>query len=197
MNWPAQQQPQHPPVYQQPQQQRLYGYEQGKPERKKMSLWLIVCLGLMVFVVLVGGIIFAIDMGSQVTPSTTQGPAMSVEEIKSGAVTIPYDDLMRNNQAYVGKVAYYRGGVVQVSEVYGDRYALRVATKEAEYLGYFENVIWVNYRGQRLLEGDIVDVWAEVKGLKTYTAVLGNEVTIPELDSLHLELVAKAGDVSK
>jgi len=126
--------------------------------------------------------------------SSTKTPTMSVEEIKSSALTISYDDLMRNNENYVGEVAYYRGEVVQVSEIYGDKYVLRVATKQEPYIGYFKDVIWVNYKGKRLLEDDIIDVWGRVKGLKTYTAVLGNEITIPEIDSLHVELVIKAGE---
>lgn len=79
-------------------------------------------------------------------------------------------------------------------KIYGDKYVLRVATKQKAYIGYFNDDIWVNYKGKRLLEGDIIDVWGKVKGLKTYTAVLGNRITIPELDSLHTELVIKAGE---
>ncbi len=126
--------------------------------------------------------------------SSTKAPTTSVEEIQSSALTISYDDLMRNNENYVGEVAYYRGKVVQISEMYGDKYVLRVATKQEPYIGYFENVVWINYNGKRLLEDDIIDVWGKVKGLKTYEAVLGNEITIPEIDSLHVELVIKAGE---
>jgi hypothetical protein len=108
--------------------------------------------------------------------SSIQTPTMSVEEIKSSALAISYDDLMRNN------------------EIYGDEYFLRVATKEEPYIRYFNDVIWVNYKGKRLLDGDVIDVWGKVRGLKTYTAVLGNRITIPQLDSLHVELVIKAGE---
>ena len=115
-------------------------------------------------------------------------PTMSIEEIKKAASPVLYDDLMRHNENYIGKIVYYRGEVRQVSHNYGNKYFLRVATKDS-----FDNVIWVNYEGERLLEDDIIDVWAKVKGLKTYEAILGNKITIPELDSLHVELVTKAG----
>jgi hypothetical protein len=104
---------------------------------------------------------------------------------------------MRNNENYIGTIVYYRGGISQVQQVSGDNYVLRIATKESEYLGYMDDVIWVNYQGTRLLEDDIVDVWGKVIGLKSYTAVLGNEITIPDLNSLHLELVTKAGEQNK
>lgn len=193
LNWPTQQ-VQPPPAYQQ--QGTSYQHAQMEPEKKKKNVWLIGCLGLIGAVILVGGIAFAVDTLSKGAPSSTQSATMSVAEIKNGAITISYDDLMRNNKQYVGKIAYYRGGIVQVSESYGDKYVLRIATKKGEYLGYIEDVIWVNYQGTRLLEDDIVDMWGKVMGLKSYTALLGNTVTIPELNSLHLELVTKAGTES-
>ena len=116
---------------------------------------------------------------------------MSVEEIKNSAVNVSYDDLMRYIENYRGKTVYFRGGVVQVQEVSGNEYNLRIATSGSYYIGYYDDIIYVNYKGLRLLEDDIIDVWGYVKGLKTYTAVLGNEVTIPELDAFHLELVDK------
>jgi len=114
---------------------------------------------------------------------------MSVEEIKNRAVNVSYDDLMRYNEEYVGKIVYFRGGVVQVIEVHGNEYDLRVATSGSYYVSYYEDIIWVNYEGSRILEDDIVDVWGYVKGLKAYTTVLGAKVTIPELDCFHLELI--------
>jgi len=113
---------------------------------------------------------------------------MSVDEIKNSALTVSYDDLMRNIENYKEKTVYFRGGVVQVQED-GNEYNLRVATSGSYYVGYYKDIIYVNYKGARLLEDDIVDVWGYVKGLKTYSAVLGNEITIPELDAFHLELV--------
>ena len=79
MNWPTQQQAQPPPTYQQQQpgqgggyqQQAGYGQIVEKPERKKMSPWLMGCLGVLGFIILVGGILFAVSMGSQETPSSS------------------------------------------------------------------------------------------------------------------------------
>ena len=76
-----------------------------------------------------------------------------------------------------------------MQEYSGKEYDLRVATRAEAFIGYYEDIIWVNYRGSRLIEDDIVDIWGYVKGLKTYTAVLGNEITIPELDAFHLKIV--------
>jgi len=121
------------------------------------------------------------------------GKAISIRDIKNSASPISYDELMRNGDNYIGEVVYKRGEIRQVSERRTDKYVLRVATKWSEY-GYYEDVIWIEYKGNRLLEGDIIDVWGESKGLETYDALLGNQITIPRIDSLHVELIRKAGN---
>jgi len=113
---------------------------------------------------------------------------MSVEEIKSNAINVSYNDLMRNIEEHTGKTVYFRGRVLQVLD-YDSYYTLRIATGLVYYLGYTDDVIAVNYKGPRILKDDIVDVWGYVKGIKTYTTVLGAQVTIPELDCFHLELL--------
>ena len=49
----------------------------------------------------------------------------------------------------------------------------------------------MHYSGARLLEDDIVEFVGEVKGLITYEAVLGNQITIPEIDSIQIRLISK------
>ncbi len=144
----------------------------------------------------IGRITYLSDKLNSNSQSQTETPTMSVEEIKRNTLTISYDELMRNNELYTGKIVYYRGRVLQVSEVYvnGDEYILRVATKHDRYLdSYYDDVIWVNYRGHRLLEDDIIIVWGRVEGRKTYESVMGGYITIPEVTALYLELARKAG----
>lgn len=107
------------------------------------------------------------------------------------AVSVPYDDLMRHNEDYVDYIIFFRGEIIQVVDTWWG-FVWRVATRESKYFGYVDDVIWVNYKGPRFLEGDIVDVYGRVKGLRTYTSIFGLQVTVPEVDSLHVELVQKA-----
>jgi len=110
----------------------------------------------------------------------------------AAAVLVPYDDLFRHNEDYIDYIIFFRGEIIQVADIWNQT-VWRVATHESEYFGYAGDVIWVNYEGPRFLEGDIVDIYGRVKGLRTYTAIFGQQVTVPEVDSLHVELVQQAG----
>ncbi len=119
----------------------------------------------------------------------TPTPTLSIEQIKSQARSISFASLMRNSDEYTNSLVYFRGSVVQVQNIDGNNYYLRINTKPDPYLGYMDDTIYVDYTGNRLLEDDIVDVWGRFVGLKSYTAVLGNEITLPEINALHVEMV--------
>jgi len=46
--------------------------------------------------------IVAVVMFAGCVEEETKTPAMAVEEIKNSALTVSYDDLMRNNENYIG-----------------------------------------------------------------------------------------------
>ncbi|MFH1181386.1 MAG: hypothetical protein V1702_00340 [Candidatus Woesearchaeota archaeon] len=118
-------------------------------------------------------------------PALTQSCQPTISQIKQNAKNVNYDDLFRNNENYVGDLVYYRGEVTQI----GDGYMRLSVTKEDFF---WTDVIFVDYSGSdRYLEGDIIDLWGQVKGLYSYAAIFGNEVTVPEVDSLYVELVEK------
>ena len=124
---------------------------------------------------------------------------LSNEDIKRLAKASVYDDLFRNNENYVGSLVYFKGEIVQVINDYAnaDSYFLRITTQESTYGGYSgDDVIWVNYRGTRVLEGDIIEVWGKITGLRTYTAVWGNEITIPEIDAKIVEVTTAPKEAS-
>ena len=54
-------------------------------------------------------------------------------------------------------------------------------------------MIWVNYKGSRYLEGEVIEVCGVVRGLKEYAAVFGNSVMIPEIDAAKVTLISKSG----
>ena len=129
------------------------------------------------------------------TPKATRTPipipTPTFSQLKEQATSVSYDDLFRYNEDYIGQLVYYRGQIAQVQERSGIM-LLRVNVTQNQFS--WEDDIRVDYRGQRLLEDDIVEFVGQVKGLWTSTAVLGNERTIPHVVARQLQLVAKAGE---
>ena len=149
--------------------------------------------GILILLFFVFGILASI--GSESIEEDLKNPELTFTEIRDQAIPgISYDELMRNNEKYVDKILYLEGKVIQIQDVYGDTYALRVSiTKEVLSFGssFWTDPIFVNYAGQRILEDDIVQMFVKVKGIKQYTAVLGNSISIPEVDSLILVVSEK------
>lgn len=116
----------------------------------------------------------------------------------ANALTVPYDDLFRYNERFVGKTISIRGKIDQAVEnpIIKDSYVFRVSTKEDPYFAYMGDIVWVEYTGPRYLEGDVIGVCGQVTGLEEYTAVLGNSVTVPEIRAIQVTLVRKSGDVT-
>ena len=152
---------------------------------KSAGKWIAICCGGIILLMVIAAFVYGMSGNSSSTPAST----LSISQIKSQAQAIPYNSLMRNPENYKNTLVGFKGKIVQVQNTYGDNYLLRVATKNIDYIGYFEDVIYVNYKGNRLLEDDIVDVYGTFVGLKSYTAVLGNEITLPEINSLYIEIV--------
>lgn len=122
-------------------------------------------------------------------------PKPSLQDVKNNSLSVSYDDLMRYNEQYKGKIVHYTGQVRQVTEDKNGDYLLRIATKKSSWGdSYYDNVILVGYKGDRLLEDDLVEVYGNSIGLITYEAVMGNSITIPAVSSLYIELVKKAGE---
>lgn len=151
---------------------------------KSVIKWVCLgCVGLFVLTMIIGALV------SPSSNTTSSGVGdLTVDQLKSTAMTVSYDDLFRNNEQYTGKIVKIRGKIIQ-SQNSGNEYVFRVGTKP-EY--YYEDIIYLNYNGPRFIEGDTVDIWGKVNGLKTYSAVLGNSVTVPEITSNHMELVPQA-----
>lgn len=161
---------------------------------------LINIVGYLVFASILGFIVIAIALSISGYPLTISNPitgqsGLSTNQIISSAKTVPYDDLFRNNEQYIGDIVYYKGKIIQVQNIAGDNYIFRVAVKKSELMNdYYEDILWLNYKGQRYLEGDIIQFWGKLKGLKEYNAILGNTVTIPEIDALIVTISTDQAD---
>ncbi len=99
---------------------------------------------------------------------------------------VPYEELFRNVEKYVGKEVAYRGRIAQVIDKGRDRYQLRVYVTQKDY-GLWDDDVFLEYQGPpRVLENDIIEFKAVVKGLISYRTVLGDQRTIPHLKATSL-----------
>ncbi len=119
-------------------------------------------------------------------------PVPAWETLVQQAATLSYDEIFRNNESYIGDLVYLKGEVVQVIQGNGRINALRVNVTKGDY--YWEDTVFLHYRGSRLLENDIIEFVARIEGLYTYEAINGASITLPDLTVMQSRLVTKASD---
>ena len=143
------------------------------------------------------------------TGSAKSTPTPRATLLREGVDQIDWETLFRYNEAHVGKSVAFKGKVLQVLQVEESCFlgvcstnfsaiddategdvALRVAVTRSSY-GSWDDAVMLLYRSPpiRILEDDIVEFVAEVKGLYTYEALFGNDITVPLLEVVQLRLV--------
>jgi len=120
--------------------------------------------------------------------------------------SIPYDDLHRYIEEYLGDLVYYKAEVnllepAQSWEEWSERsqtwethspeydYLLYVSITPTQH-GWYEDQIYLRYSGPRLLQEDLIEFVGQVEGLSNIYGSQGP----PELSVKVLRLIAKAGD---
>lgn len=104
----------------------------------------------------------------------------SPEKISS-ATTIDYRSLYKGANTLNGNFYKITGEIVQIVD--DNHYHINM-TKTGEYYTYYTDRIQISLIGapsEVLMEGDIVSFTGESLGNYTYTAVMGNESTVPFL----------------
>lgn len=162
---------------------------QKKPFYKRWWFWGIAVL---IILAIIGNTDDEVDYISDTENGVYESePALTEDEYKAGCEMISYTDIARNPQNYKGIRAVFRGEVAQVMEN-GNDVVLRVSVTEGDF-GIWTDTIYVDYTRKssnesRILEEDIITMYGEIKGLKSYTAVLGNEVSIPHFVAKYIEI---------
>lgn len=126
--------------------------------------------------------------------ATKSEKQISEDEYKKSCITLSYIDLARRPKDYSGTNMSFTGKVIQVTEstIFDvTSLVLRVNVTKDEY-GLYDDTIYVKYElpedADRILENDIITFYGECKGAKTYTAVLGNSVTIPYVEAEYIDI---------
>lgn len=123
---------------------------------------------------------------------TENAPVFNPDEYRASCQKKDYTDICRNPKMYEGTQIVFKGKVIQVQE--RSKYCTyRIATKEVQYLGYTDNIFYVEYKREsddesRILENDMVTIYGELKGLKKYTTVLGSQIQIPYVNAVIIDI---------
>lgn len=104
------------------------------------------------------------------------------DEYRSQCQVYTYDQIARNPDDYEKKLAKFTGEVVQVLRE-GKEIQMRVDVTRTEY-GFYEDTVYVFYTAvdnANILEGDIITMYGELRGMQEYEAIFGNTVSIPRI----------------
>lgn len=159
------------------------GKKHTQPCYHKFWFWIIALLMVI--------IIFTPSDESYNSESENKEPVISETEYKAICSSVSYEDIARKPNEYMGETVVFSGKVIQVLEE-GKDVMLRVNVTEGEF-GIWDDTIYVEYRRKsdnesRILEDDIVTLYGEIQGIKNYTAILGNQVSVPHLKAEYIEL---------
>lgn len=120
--------------------------------------------------------------------------SLSKGEYKLLCKSYSYKELARNPEQYKGKSVKFTGEVVQVSEASSDLYysVYRINVTKGNY-GYYDDTVYVTFDNSsvnsRILEDDKVTFYGSFQGLKTYTTVMGAELTIPWVQAEYIDVI--------
>ena len=106
---------------------------------------------------------------------------------------VPYAELFRNSDKYIGEYVRFTGEVVQVLGEPGN-WNLRVnVTKYGEYSTYYKDTVYViSTAKERVIENDIIEFTGLSTGVITYESTLGGNITIPSLVTYEHALVGRS-----
>lgn len=131
------------------------------------------------------GVLFVTSMNeSTASNSENVEPQLSREEYIAQCENPPYSDVERSPDKYEGEKVAISGTVIQVLEEIFDTVTLRVETPDGVW-----HVTYARSDGEsRILYGDQITCYGECKGVETYIAPLGNQITIPSLSMKYYDL---------
>jgi Sel1 repeat len=107
----------------------------------------------------------------------------ALREFKASAHIVSYEELARSPTSYVGQYVTFRGKVIQSVQ---DDLHYMVLVRVTRTDNFWTDTIYVDYKvvsasAPRILEGDIIKLWGQFVGIKSYTAVMGDTLQVPHI----------------
>jgi starvation-inducible outer membrane lipoprotein len=116
----------------------------------------------------------------------------ALEELKKTAVSVPYDELVRNQQDYIGQIVRFRGKVVQVvpGEQNGKYVILIIWVGKG--LTSLNDVVYVEYQPDvhdpRIMKNDVVQFSGKFNGIRSPEANRAN-AEVPQVVAYEVERI--------
>ena len=159
------------------QNQTNYAPPPPPPPKQKRSMGKAKKFGIGLVILIVVFVVFGAVASSVSSGPTFTTPQLSEQEIKDSSIGfVQYNELLRNNDPYVGKIIEFSG---EVRFVYSNNFLLQEPNRD--------QYIRVNYDDDECLviRGDGIRVWGTVVGLDTYSTMMGKK-TVPEVNALFM-----------
>jgi hypothetical protein len=148
-----------------------------QPSYQKKKPIILICTIIIILSVLIMIILGIIEALFQVD-LTASSKSQSTEEFIMECKQIPYNELMRNPNKYMNEKIMFNGQVIQVCD---DSFQTGYLIELNSFL--FENDIYVLYDKNKdepnIIEGDLVRIYGESKGLHTYKSISKMNITVP------------------
>jgi hypothetical protein len=107
------------------------------------------------------------------------------QEFINSAETIPYAQLQKDPNAYVGKKVVFRGRIFQIQQE-GNRGIMLLSVTDEGY-DLWTDEVWVNYTGKVSgAEEDFLTVYGIITGQKTFETQAGGSRYVPEIDEVYI-----------
>ncbi len=113
------------------------------------------------------------------------------QQYKDQCKTYSYDEIARNPDKYEKCLAKFTGEVIQVLKE-GDQLQMRVNVTYDEF--YYTDTVFVFYtvaNNVNVLEGDIITMYGELRGMQEYESIFGEEISIPRIYVKFIEIMPK------
>lgn len=163
-----------------------------KCELPKRKIWPWILVGVICLAVFSS---FSNDNNSDASYSTNNSISENEKNIKTQInkdeyQTFVYEEISKNPDLYKGKKCMFKGRVVQVKNSWLSSKILRINVSNGHRFN--NDIVYVEYTPKssepEIMEDDRVIVYGTLDGNKSYSAIFGNEVTIPLLKAESLEI---------
>jgi len=100
---------------------------------------------------------------------------LSVKELKDQAISWNYEDILRDEDYYIGKIIYVTGSIrnIEENDDYEGWVLLSVYTAKTVYGNWLDDLMYIRYDGSRLLYEDTIEAYIVVDGVWRVESMLG------------------------